>query len=133
MNFQNQKFSWTHLPSICNSIKIKIRNRLIKYLRLQGRNINPLSKNDNKFRAIKIYRCETNLKILDLRKKILSLPIHPFMSKKEILYVSESINLFFDKINKWYENFVFNWYFNDNLDYQENRLIKLKKMVMMFV
>ena len=49
----------------------------------------------------KIYKGKDKFKIsATYEKKILSLPIHPFMSKKETLYVSKLINFFFDKINK---------------------------------
>ena len=34
---------------------------------------------------------------LNYEKQILSLPIHPFLTKKEIEYISSSINLFFKR------------------------------------
>ena len=111
---QLKKNNFIELPKIRNLaehtyhqfvIQIKnknYRNLLIKYLRLKGIETSiHYPKMITNLEPYKIYRCGDKFENSSIyEKKILSLPIHPFMSKKEILYVSESINLFFDKIKK---------------------------------
>ena len=80
-------------------------------------NLKPYKKNINKK---EFKNC------LNDEKSILSLPIHPFLTEKEISYVCKNINNFF-KINFVRILHLIN-YFNDNLNYQENNLIKLQNI-----
>ena len=79
-------------------------------------NLKPYKKNINKKEFKNCLKYE-NL--------ILSLPIHPFLTYKEIFFICKNINNFL-KNNLVKILHLIN-YFNDDLDYQENRLIHLQK------
>jgi len=79
-------------------IKTKKRDELFKYLKRKG--IEVLIHYKKPISELKVFRRfkNNNPNAISLSKHSLSLPIHPYLSNKEIVFIIQNINEFFKNI-----------------------------------